>query len=72
MNRTLTIRIPDDLALWLKELASRTGVSRAQFIREQLEKARANAGSKPFMRLAGVLGDDSGLSRRNGFSRPVS
>ena len=68
MSQTLTIRLTGDLAEWLEESAARAGVSQAQVVREQLEKARAGAGQKPFMRLAGSLAGDRNLSQRNGFS----
>lgn len=71
MSQTVTVRLPDELAEWLEESAARAGVSQAQVIREQLEKARSSAGQKPFMRLAGSLEGDPDLSKRKGFSRPA-
>ena len=68
MSQTLTIRLTGELAEWLEESATRAGVSQAQVVREQLEKARAGAGQKPFMRLAGTLYGDRNLSQRKGFS----
>lgn len=70
MSQSVTIRLPDELAEWLEESAARAGVSQAQVVREQLEKARASAGQKPFMRLAGAVEGPPDLSQRKGFSRP--
>ncbi len=70
MSQTLTIRLTDKLAAWLEESAARTGVSRAQVVREQLEKARIGLDQKPFMRLAGTLAGDRDLSRRKEFCQP--
>lgn len=70
MSHTITVRLNKDLADWLAETAARTGVPQGQLIREQLEKAKASAGSRPYMRLAGsIRGLPRDLSRRNGFSR---
>ena len=70
MSQTLTVRLPEELAVWLEESAARAGVSQAQIVREQLEKARAGDDRKPFMRLAGMVEGDSDLSTRKGFSLP--
>jgi len=43
MSQSVTIRLPDELAEWLEESAARAGVSQAQVVREQLEKARASS-----------------------------
>jgi hypothetical protein len=70
MSHTITVRLNKDLADWLAETAARTGVPQGQLIREQLEKAKASAGSRPYMRLAGsIRGLPRDLSRRKGFSR---
>lgn len=71
MSQIVTIRLPDELAEWLEESAARSGVSQAQVVREQLEKARASAGQKLFMRLAGSLEGEPDLSQRKGFTRPA-
>ncbi|MCW1886217.1 ribbon-helix-helix domain-containing protein [Luteolibacter flavescens] len=70
MSQTVTIRLSDELAEWLEESAARSGVSQAEVIRDQLEKARAGAAQKPFMRLAGSLDGEPDLSQRKGFTRP--
>jgi hypothetical protein len=72
MSQSVTIRLPEELAAWLEESAARSGVSQAQVVREQLEKARVSAGGKPFMRLAGSVEGAPDLSRRKGFSRPAN
>jgi hypothetical protein len=69
MSHTLTIRLPEELAQWLEDSAAKAGVSQAQIVREQLEKARESGGGKTFMRLAGSLDGDPDLSSRKGFSR---
>jgi predicted transcriptional regulator len=69
MSRTLTIRLPEDLADWLDEAAARSGVARGQIVRDQLEKARATAARQGFMQLAGSVRGPADLSQRKGFSR---
>lgn len=68
MSHTITIRLGRDLAAWLEETASRSGVAQGQIVREQLEKARAASGRRPFMRLAGAVDGPRTLSQRKGFS----
>jgi predicted transcriptional regulator len=71
MSHTITIRLDKDLAEWLAETAKRTGVPQGKLVRDQLEKAKASTGSRPYMRLAGCLrGLPRDLSQRKGFSRP--
>lgn len=68
MSHTITVRIPRELASWLEETAARTGVSQGEIVREQLEKAKASAGGRPFMRLAGSVRGAANLSQRKGFA----
>ena len=68
MSHTITIRLGKELANWLEETSKRTGVTQGQIVREQLEKAKATTGSRPFMRLAGAVCGPKTLSRRKGFS----
>jgi len=68
MSHTITIRLEKKLAEWLEETAARTGVSQGRIVREQLECARARAGRKDFMRLAGKIRGPRNLSRRKGFA----
>jgi predicted DNA-binding protein len=71
MSITVTIRLPEALARWLRELAKRRGVSQSQIIKDNLEKARESAPDKPYMSLAGsIKGLPRDLSKRKGFSRP--
>jgi predicted DNA-binding protein len=70
MGHTTTVRLTKELADWLEELSSRTGLSQSQIIREQLERARANARNRSYMRLAGAVRGARDLSSRKGFSRP--
>jgi hypothetical protein len=71
MSHTISIRLTKELAEWLAETSKRTGVPQGRLVREQLEKARSSAESKPYMRLAGsIRGLPRDLSQRKGFSRP--
>ena len=67
MRSTITVRLPDDLAEWLRATARKTGVPQGRLIREQLEKAKS-AKKHSFMRLAGAVDGPPGLSNRKGFS----
>jgi len=70
MSNTITVRLPEALARWLRDMAKRRGVSQSQIIKDNLEKAREAAPDKPFMSLAGSMkGLPRDLSRRKGFSR---
>lgn len=69
MSQTITIRLSRELADWLAEAAARTGVPQGRIVREQLEKARAGAGERPYLRLAGAVRGPRDLSRRKGFAR---
>jgi predicted transcriptional regulator len=69
MSHTTTVRLTDELAAWLDEVSARTGLSRGRIIRDQLEKARASAHGRSFMRLAGVMRGPRDLSTRKGYSR---
>src|SRR5260370_11529013 len=55
MSHTVTVRLPEDLANWLQDVARRRGLSRSQIIKDQLEKARRGAPDRPFMKLAGRI-----------------
>jgi predicted transcriptional regulator len=69
VGHTITIRLNPDLADWLDRQAKTTGESQGKIIRDQLVKARKGAASQSFMRLAGTVLGDRGLSARKGFSR---
>jgi predicted DNA-binding protein len=70
MGNTFTVRLPPELAQWLRNLARRRGVPQSQIIKDNLEKARQEAPDKPFMKLAGsISGLPRDLSRRKGYSR---
>lgn len=70
MSNTLTIRLPEGLRRWLKETARKTGLPVGQIVRDQLERAKAEADDRPWMRLAGsIKGLPRDLSSRKGFSR---
>jgi len=64
MGHTITVRLAKELAEWLEETASRTGVPQSRIVREQLERATAGADAdRPFLRLAGAVKGPRDLSR---------
>lgn len=67
MGNTITVRLPDDLAEWLNNTATKLGVSQGKIIRDQLEKARTTEDC-PFLYLAGRVSAAPDLSVRKGFS----
>jgi hypothetical protein len=69
MGHTLTIRLPPELAEWLREVSEQAGVPQGKIVRDQLEKARAAKAQRGYMRLAGSVRGAKDLSRRKGFSR---
>ena len=70
MSNTFTVRLPAELAQWLRDLARRRGVPQSQIIKDNLEKARKAAPDKPFMKMAGsIQGLPRDLSKRKGYSR---
>ena len=70
MSNTITIRLPKDLADWLRDQSTKTGVPQGRLVRDQLEKLRARRPGRRFMRLAGSVSGPRDLSTRKGFSRP--
>jgi 16S rRNA G527 N7-methylase RsmG len=70
MGQTITVRLTKELAAWLERTAAKTGLSQGKIVRDQLERAKAQASSRAFMRLAGVVRGARHLSSRKGFSRP--
>jgi len=69
MRDTITIRLPEDLAAWLRNTARKTGIPIGRLVREQLERAKEETGDKPFMRYCGIMSGPADLSSRKGFSR---
>jgi hypothetical protein len=69
MGQTITVRLNKELAAWLEELASRTGVSQGKIVRDELERAKASGKTRAFLRLAGTVRGPRDLSTRKGFSR---
>ena len=70
MGHTITVRVSKELAEWLADTASKTGVPQGRIVRDQLEKAKASHRARSYLRLAGAARGPSDLSRRKGFSRP--
>jgi len=69
MTRRLTIRLNDELLSWLKETSRKTGTPVARLIRQQLENAKSNGGTRRFLRHVGAMsGRPHDLSSRKGFS----
>ncbi|MBI4908095.1 MAG: ribbon-helix-helix domain-containing protein [Acidobacteria bacterium] len=69
MGSTITVRLPEDLAEWLKQASRKAGVPRGKIVRDQLEIARKSQ-KQPFLRLAGSVARARDLSSRKGFSKP--
>jgi hypothetical protein len=69
MGNTITIRLPEELAQWLKSTARKTGVPVGRLVREELERAKRENGNKPFMRHCGSIDGPADLSSRKGFSK---
>ena len=69
MSHTLTIRLTEELMTWLKETSKQTGVPVGRLIRQQLESAKSEKGSRRFLRLAGAISGPPDLSSRKGFSK---
>ncbi len=68
MRKTITVRVPDELADWLSTTAEKTGMPQGWIVREQLERAR-RAEKRPFLGLGGAVDGPAGLSQRKGFAR---
>jgi len=69
MGDTITIRLTEELAGWLRSTARKTGVPVGRLVREQLERAKRETGTKSFMRFSGSIDGPPDLSSRKGFSR---
>jgi hypothetical protein len=69
MGNTITIRLPQELAEWLKSTARKTGIPMGRLVRDQLELAKRETGDKPFLRYAGIMSGPADLSSRKGYSK---
>ncbi len=69
MSDTITVRLTEELATWLKATAHKTGVPVGRLVREELERARRETGTKPWMRHAGSISGPPDLSSRTGYSK---
>jgi Ribbon-helix-helix domain len=69
MSHTITIRITEELSSWLKRISRKTGMPVGRLVREQLERAKRETGSKSFMRFSGSIDGPADLSSRKGFFR---
>ena len=68
MSHSITVRLPPELAIWLRDASVKTGVAQGEIVRKQLEEARASSDVRSFMRLAGAVRGPRNLSSRKGFS----
>ena len=69
MSTTLSIRLPDDLAEWVRVTAEQTSQSQGEVVRQELEKARQGSEQKPWMQFAGAVRGPRDLSMREGFDK---
>jgi hypothetical protein len=69
MSNTLTIRLPEEMLEWLREISRVTGIPVGRLIREKLEEAKKQSGKQQFMRHAGTISGPPDLSARKGYSR---
>ena len=69
MGNTITVRLTDELAGWLRSTARKAGVPVGRLVREELERAKRENIEKPYMRLHGSIEGPPDLSSRKGFSR---
>jgi len=69
MSHTISVRLTPELAEWLQETSRRTGLPAGRIIRQQLERARSEAGNQRFLRHAGKISGPQDLSSRKGFAR---
>jgi hypothetical protein len=67
MRNAIAVRLPKELAEWLKRAAAAAGVSQSK-VRDQLENARTRE-NQPFLRFAGKVSVARDLSSRKGFSQ---
>jgi len=68
MSRTISVRLTPELTEWLQETSRRTGLPAGRIIRQQLERARSEAGNQRFLRHAGKISGPQDLSSRKGFA----
>jgi hypothetical protein len=69
MGNTLTVRLPAELADWLRATAEQSGIPAGRIVRQQIERARAEGGNQMFLRHAGRIEGPADLASRKGFSR---
>lgn len=69
MGNTITIRLTEELATWLRSASRKTGIPMGRLVRDQLELAKSQTGDKPFLRYAGIMSGPPDLSSRKGYSK---
>jgi predicted transcriptional regulator len=70
MSNTLTIRLPKDLLVRLRQVARRSGLPVGRVVRQSIETTLARDETNPLLKFAGLIkGGPSTLSSRKGFSR---
>lgn len=67
MRTTLSIRLSEPLAKWVEEESQVTGRSKGSLVKEGLERLKERE-EKPYLKLAGCVEGEPGLSQRKGFS----
>ena len=72
MGNTITIRLPEELADWLKSHSPKDREYQwGGLVREQLERAKRETGDKPFHALCRVIVGPPDLSSRKGYSKEM-
>ena len=67
MNSTVTVSLTPDLAVWLEQMAQRTGKTEEEVVQTQLDEARKRIEERPWLALAGTLEGPPDLSMREGY-----
>jgi hypothetical protein len=69
MNQSIKIRLSGELHAWLKSISRITGIPMSRLVREQIERAKRETGTKSFMRFSGSIDVSADLSSNKAFSR---
>lgn len=59
--KTLTVRLPDELAAEIEAESCQRGVSKSDLVRERLERAAAQAPTSPLADISDLIGSIHGL-----------
>jgi len=69
MSNTITLRLPDELLVRLREKSRRIGLPVNRVIKQSIETALANEPEPAWMKYAGTISGPRNLSARKGYSR---